>query len=257
MKKGKDTSAEFSGLYLVHQNIPGKKTSKVLYPEHILFIPLSGELTVFCGKMHFSIGPGHMLYVPPNTPHDFSSSEHAGERLIVLLKGPQLLTSTVAPIKLPTNQLAKEILFYLLVHPKTKSAKALTQVFSETLAEVLESSTTSEGTEHLMSKIQDPRIKKAVGILESRLSENISVAEIAASSGLSSRNFTRLLQQETGLAPKQWLMALRVEEAKRLLQTGQSVTEVAMAVGYSSLSQFISAFRARTGQLPSKFVQPG
>jgi AraC-like DNA-binding protein len=257
MKKGKDTSARFAGIYVVHQNIPGKKTSKVFYSEHILFIPLSGELTVSYNELRFAVGPGHMLYVPPNTPHEFSSSEYGGERLIVMLKEQSVVASQNAPMKLPTSQLAKEILFYLLIHPKTKSVKALTQVFSETLAEALESNTTLDSIEHLFSKIQDPRIKKALGILESRFSDNISVNEVAELSGLSSRNFTRLLQQETGLTPKQWLMAMRIEEAKRLLHTGQSVTEVAMSVGYSSLSQFISAFRARTGQLPSKFVQLG
>lgn len=257
MKKGKDISADFPGLYLVHQNLPGKKTKKLQYQEHILFIPMSGEVSILSAGKTISAGPGFMLYLPPNTLHDFASSESAGERLIVMLKHPAMTTEVPGPLKMPVSQLAKEILFYLLIHPKTKSAKSLIQVFAETLLESLESSTHSESTEHLTSKVRDPRLKKALQLLEEGLSQNISVSDIASKAGLSTRNFNRLLQQETGLSPKQWLVALRVEEAKRLLQEGHSVTDASLAVGYSSLSQFITAFRARTGQLPSKFVELG
>jgi AraC-like DNA-binding protein len=257
MKKGADISAEFSGLYIVHQNIPGKKNAKLSHPQHILFLPLSGEISVVCDGRKWAVGPGHMLYLPPATSHDFSSSPHGGERMIALLKSQSLSVEAKGVVKLPISQLAKEILFYLLLHPKTKSAKALIEVFAETLKDSLESVNATGAPEHLLSKVQDPRLKRALEVLESRLSENLAITEIAKIAGLSARNFTRLLQQETGLSPKQWLLAIRVEQAKSLLYAGVPVTEVALSVGYSSLSQFIAAFRARTGQLPSKFTNPG
>lgn len=43
--------------------------------------------------------------------------------------------------------------------------------------------------------------------------------------------------------------------AKQMLELGRnSVTEVALEVGYSSLSQFITIFRKNTGQLPASFL---
>ena len=59
------------------------------------------------------------------------------------------------------------------------------------------------------------------------------------------------------MTPKQVITLHRMERAKTLLsKRGQTVTDVAFEVGYSSVSQFITAFRKITGQLPSEFVPP-
>lgn len=63
---------------------------------------------------------------------------------------------------------------------------------------------------------------------------------------------------ELGLTPKQILISIRIEKAQELLEkSNMPVTDVAYEVGYSSLSQFIAAFRAQTGQLPSEAARFG
>lgn len=261
MKKGKDISAKFKELYLVHQNLPGKKTIISSYSEHILFIPLQGEISIYLKNEPITFGLGQMLYLPPGTEHSFSSSEKFGERLIAMLDAKSLSkTANLKPQKLPLNQFIKEMLFYLLLHPATKSAKHLIPVFSETLVEAMEESDASVSflTDHLESKTFDPRVKQSLSFMQANLSDKFSMLEVAAKSGLSLRNFNRLFMEETGLQPKKWLINYRIEKAKELLKVpGSSVTEVAFSVGYNSLGQFISAFRARTGQLPSEFLKLG
>jgi AraC-like DNA-binding protein len=64
--------------------------------------------------------------------------------------------------------------------------------------------------------------------------------------------------QEMGMTPKQFLIAARIEKAQELLlKPGSSVLNVALEVGYSSMSQFIAAFRSQTGQLPSEVARIG
>lgn len=255
MKKGRDTSANFNDLYIVHQNLPEKKNKLSTFKEHILFLPLSGEVNLKLDDSTLACGPGHMLYLPPQISHEFSSSQHGGERIIVMFKDPHFSPAIRDPIKLSLNQLIKEVLFYLLVNSKTKMSKALVAVFKDALCEAIEANPVNDDSvEHLVSRVQDTRIKKALDLIGDNFQENINLAKIAKGSGLSSRNLSRLLHQETGLTVKQWIVAFRIELAKKLLiESKKNVTEIAYTVGYSSLSQFISAFRSRTGQLPSKF----
>jgi len=256
MKKGADIAVQFSDFYIVHQNLPSKRTNFHSFSEHILFIPLSGELKIRTARVDLSIGPGFMIYLPPEEKHEFSSSDYAGERIIVMYKAAKN-SGPFEPKRLPLSQLLKEIIFYLLTHPKTKSKSALCDIFKQTLSELIESNANIESPLHLKGRVKDDRLKKAISIFEERFSEDIKIDKVARDSGLSVRNFTRLLVQETEMSPKQLLVSFRIEEAKRLLYSGSTVLDAAQAVGYNSLSQFIAAFRSRTGRLPSKFLQNG
>lgn len=262
MKKGKDLSAKIDGLYLVHQNIPGKKTKPIQYNQHILFIPLQGEISIEVSMKQIHFGLGHMFYLSPNTLHTFSSSENFGERLIIMLDKKNLNFKSHIPeyIKLPLNQFIKELLFYLLLHPTSKSAKALITIFSDTLKEAIESTSKAKSFDKdlILGKVMDSRVKKTLTYMQENISESMSTEYLAKKFGLSSRNFNRLVLKETGIQPRQWLIHLRIEKAKELLKIpGASVTDVTYSVGYGSLSQFIAAFRSRTGQLPSEFIRNG
>lgn len=260
MRKGRDISAKFDGLYLVHQNLPGKAASAVQYDQHILFIPLQGEIGIQIGRDQVSLGSGQMLYLAPKTLHSFSSSRQSGERLIAM--GDLKLIKSHSKVrykKIPLHQLIKEILFYLLIHKESKSAGALVKVFGETLTEALDhASSQSIELEHLEGRVLDPRIRTALDFIQKNATGSFSMDEAARKAGLSGRNFNRLVLKETGIQPKQWLINYRVDRAKELLKKpGISVTQVAFEVGYNSLGQFISAFRSRTGQLPSEFLRHG
>ena len=203
-----------------------------------------------------------MLYVPPDLKHSFSSSENFGERLIVLIEkscAMHLIFSDF-PVALPLNQLVKELMFYLLLHPKTKNAKGVTDTFLDTLSEIFEDVSKNQEflINHVEGKVTDSRVKSALEYMKDNLDSDLTMDVIAKKSGLSTRNLNRIFTNETGLQPKQWLISYRIEKAKELLKIPKSsVTEVAFSVGYNSLGQFISAFRAKTGQLPSEFQRRG
>lgn len=136
MKKGKDVSAKFGGIYLVHHNFPGMEKEALTFKQHLVFVPLQGEIEITLRQKKLSLGPGKMLYLPPESEHSFASSKHQGERLIALVDNKfwqKKLGRKTSSAILPLSQLTKEILFYLLVHPTTKHSKSLCSVFVETL----------------------------------------------------------------------------------------------------------------------------
>jgi AraC-like DNA-binding protein/mannose-6-phosphate isomerase-like protein (cupin superfamily) len=259
MKQGQDIAAEYPGLVIIHQKIKVLTKDRHAHHEHEFFLPLQGEIRVRVGEKVLKAGPGKMIYLPPETDHAFESSAAGqGERLILLVQASawKAREGVSVPAKVAdSSQLAKELLFHLLIHPKTKAGKALIDTLLVTLSETLEAASGAEGLRHLSAKAGDARILRAVDYIETNFREPLSMEEIARHSGLGLRTLNRLFLDELSLSPKQLVTLYRMEEAKRLLEKQKlSVTDVALEVGYASLSQFIHSFRKVTGKLPSDYL---
>jgi len=98
------------------------------------------------------------------------------------------------------------------------------------------------------------RVAKAKARLESRLDETFDLNRLAAEVGCSGSYLSRTFSMTTGMTISHYLRKKRVERAAELLLTGRyNVSEVAVEVGYQSLSHFSKAFHQVKGCLPSKF----
>jgi transcriptional regulator GlxA family with amidase domain len=80
------------------------------------------------------------------------------------------------------------------------------------------------------------------------------VAELVQHSGLPKRTFDRRFRAATGYSPLAYVQALRIEEAKHLLETGtQPIEEIAQEVGYADLASFRRLFRRQAGMSPGDY----
>lgn len=73
--------------------------------------------------------------------------------------------------------------------------------------------------------------------------------------GASRRTLTRLFQKETNMSFNAWRKQLRLQEAINRLSRGDSVTNVALSLGYASPSAFVAMFRQTLGKPPKQFFQ--
>lgn len=100
----------------------------------------------------------------------------------------------------------------------------------------------------------DTAVERAIACIRDHYGEPLALARIAESALLSRFYFTRLFKEETGLTPGRFLAAVRIHEAKRLIEaTSMSITEVSHAVGYHSPASFTNCFTASVGMSPSRF----
>jgi len=80
------------------------------------------------------------------------------------------------------------------------------------------------------------------------------VAAMTEMSGLPDRTFIRRFRKATGLAPLEYIHALRLEEAKQMLETEDlNVDTIAEAVGYVDASFFNRLFRRKMGITPAQY----
>jgi len=103
------------------------------------------------------------------------------------------------------------------------------------------------------------RVQKVLAILKENLAEPPSLEELGRQVGCSHFYLSRIFTQEVGKTISVTLRDIRMERAASLLREGRmNVTEVALAVGYSSLSHFSGAFREVIGCCPGLYpLVPG
>jgi transcriptional regulator GlxA family with amidase domain len=87
-----------------------------------------------------------------------------------------------------------------------------------------------------------------------RLSEPVSLEEMAAHARMSVRTFTRRFRDETGLSPARWLLQQRVAHARLLLEsTDLAVDVVARRSGLGSATSLRQHLQAQIGVAPSAY----
>ncbi|HEY1013267.1 MAG TPA: AraC family transcriptional regulator, partial [Herpetosiphonaceae bacterium] len=82
----------------------------------------------------------------------------------------------------------------------------------------------------------------------------LSLDELAGVAGLSPNHLLRAFRQAFGQTPHQYLTGLRLDRARQLLrETDDPVTEICLAVGFSSLGSFSWLFRRAAGEPPLRY----
>jgi AraC-like DNA-binding protein len=98
------------------------------------------------------------------------------------------------------------------------------------------------------------RIVDAALWIEANSSEEIALHDAARIAALSPYHFLRVFARIVGVTPHQYLLRCRLRNAARLLgRADRSVTDVASAVGFADLSNFIRTFRRAAGISPRAF----
>jgi AraC-like DNA-binding protein len=98
-------------------------------------------------------------------------------------------------------------------------------------------------------------IARAIGHIRGHMRSPIAIPDLARQVGMSMSSFHKHFKTITSTTPLQYLKALRLLEARRLLKTGgASVTTAAFDVGYESPSQFSREYARQFGVPPSQDV---
>lgn len=115
------------------------------------------------------------------------------------------------------------------------------QLVQENLS-ATESSTKSNTQESIFPSI--PQLRDLFKFIELNYNQNISLKEVAQALGYSSAYLTDLVRRLTGKTVNNWIIERRIAQASTLLlETNDSVDEIALKVGYQNINHFYSQFR--------------
>ncbi|HEX7903620.1 MAG TPA: helix-turn-helix domain-containing protein [Chitinophagaceae bacterium] len=100
----------------------------------------------------------------------------------------------------------------------------------------------------------DKMVQQAQAYIESKVDEKISVEQLSSRFAVGRRNFDRRFIKATGNTPVEYTQRVKVESAKKALETSRkTIHEVMYEVGYSDLKAFREVFRKITGMSPLEY----
>jgi AraC-like DNA-binding protein len=100
----------------------------------------------------------------------------------------------------------------------------------------------------------DARLKNLTRMLRAEPSLRLSVDQWGERIGMAPRTLSRNFQDETGLSLGAWRRQLHVSLAIQRLGSKESVTNIALDLGYESPSAFIAMFKRSLGTTPARFI---
>jgi AraC-like DNA-binding protein len=101
----------------------------------------------------------------------------------------------------------------------------------------------------------DRVLRLARDYLADHADRNIGLDELATATGVGKFRLIRLFRQRTGLPPHALQIAHRIHTARRMLETGHSITETATATGFADQSHLHRHFRRSLGITPGEYLR--
>ncbi len=96
-------------------------------------------------------------------------------------------------------------------------------------------------------------VRRAVQTVDSLYMTPLRVGSIADSMGIDRRYLARIFKDSMGMSVQEYLIQVRMEQAKKLLRDGLPVNQVAGMVGYSDPFQFSKIFKKHCMVSPGKY----
>jgi transcriptional regulator GlxA family with amidase domain len=101
-------------------------------------------------------------------------------------------------------------------------------------------------------------VRWALDHIEANLDAPITLADLAAASGVPGRTLAQHFRDATGLSPMAYLREARFRRAREALLSGDGetgVTQIAARWGFAHFGRFAVEYRKRFGESPSKTVK--
>lgn len=177
--------------------------------------------------------------------HDLFLEEFPDVRLVrnVFCARPKIITAS-------GGTAAADLMLHLI--GKSHGVDLATEVADQMVYNAVREGTAAQRVS-LQSRhgMRNEHLVRAIAIMDETIENPVSPAIIAESLGISTRQLERLFVRYLNSTPKHYFIERRLQRAQNLLvQTEQSITEIAMACGFQSTSHFSKVFRSYLGRSP-------
>lgn len=169
---------------------------------------------------------------------------------IVGAGGEDLPRFEQAVIEDPLLAQALRALFDLLDSPAEPSARY--ELFTGTMRQLCATHATRIAADR--QKAEHHAVLRARAYLEANALSKIPLETLARESGLSKYHLLRVFKERTELTPWQYQVNVRLNHARRLLQSGEPASQVADACGFVDQSHFTRVFRLIMGVTPAVYA---
>jgi AraC-like DNA-binding protein len=229
------------------------------HPHFEITVVIFGSGTFYLDDQEYPIQEGTVILIPPNIPHNYSSSTCIRFAVLQIEKLPaelQRLFYQMAPnhmsylSTLSQNGLERyEALFNCWINTvfqPINSFNKIMKVWIELLLLFMMESFGNAKERVTLASIAE--------YIQNNFDKEIRISELAKMVSMSENGFRSGFKKRYGQSPKQYLQSYRMSEAKLLLKsTNKAIQQVAQQVGFPNIHAFSAWFQNNEGLSPSDY----
>ncbi len=217
----------------------------------------SGRVEVTEDENFYTLSEGNVIFHAPMEFHRIKSAEGSSPKVFVFSfrttgELPEAIRAGVFTANPSQRKLfdALRDSVYDYVH-KGSSAISGEKATSLLKLFIIEMATAPLATNITTSRSAQ-EYQRIVSFMSKNILENLTLEDIASRTNISVSYMKILFKTYAGIGPKSYYNLLRVQKATELLSKGASVTEVSLAMNFSSANYFSVFFKRETGSPPSQ-----
>lgn len=220
---------------------------------------LEGTLTVFVENMRYELTPGKMLLVLSNQIHSYQSNT-PNRAVIHVFSGDnvpaftRLVSGKASPCPVFTcdEEIARYYLQYCL--EKGNRSPFAFKSYLYGICDCFLQKCELCDAEEISASI----LHRMLTYISEHFQEDITLKNMAAELGYESHYLSRVFGKAIGIHMKQYINLYRIDRAKDLLiNTEDSITDIALSCGFQSIRNFDRVFMASTNMTPQEFRRKG
>ena len=249
--------------------VPGIETMTLVsnhhFPRHShdqlgIGVIVSGAQRSWSGVGQVSASAGDVIMANPGEMHDGVPLNSDGRRWRMIYIDPALVAreveeETARPVEL-VHSVARDPLLaqhFARLFACLTAARSGRLARDERLLLPLMHIVRRHGIARPSASGPSPCVAKAIQRLDSAPETSVSLAELAALSGVSRFQLLRGFAREVGITPHAYLVQRRVRMARQLLAEGLTPVQAAMQAGFADQSHMTRAFVRQVGITPSRY----
>ena len=264
--------------FWIEPDLGGLECLRATYVRH-RFAPHAHEEyaigVIETGAQRVRVRGGHEIMpertvcvINPGEQHTGHAATTAGWTYSMIYPGQSLLEDVAAQVRgkrggvpffkdlvLPDEEVAQRFLaFHAALRSGTATMLAKQSLFLWTLSLLIERHAPVRPVSLPGNKAK-PEILRARDYLREHFADSVGLAPLAQMAGLSAYHFVRSFRTVVGLPPHAYQLHRRIAEAKRLLSLGSSISQAALATGFTDQSHLTNRFRAVLGITPGHYLK--
>ena len=207
-----------------------------------IVLPRRGVLEMEIDGRGGRVDPGRAAIVPPGARHAFAAS---GENLFVVADIGEALMKPFERLRerpfAPVTGAVRGLLDFLAGEAPGAIDDAVASLWTPLLLRGLSAAPLAV----------DPRLARAVAMIEARFDQPLTVRDLADEAGMSQSRFFARFADAFGTTPHAALSSARLRAAQRLLaDTSLSIAEIAVRTGHGDQSGLTKRMKAALGVTP-------
>lgn len=245
--------------YVQHAHLDAIGTKIHQHKKHQLLYAEGGIVHIFVNDKHWYLPARCFMWIPANTPHSILTNSKTGDLYNFYFKTEAKENDYYSITNIYyAGDLLREMILYTKNwsgsipqkdHAKYDFIKAIKSILPE-----MESNKLPVFIQHPYPK--DQKLIEIAQFLMKNLDKNYSIEEIAQHFGLSARTLSRKFKDNMGMNYVRFLRSLRITKSLELIaENNYNMYEIAMLVGYNSLSSFSNVFQKVAGIRPTEYAQ--